>query len=665
MCGIGGSIFADLRPTLRQKYYYALIGKNAISTSHMSQRHQQVAEEAKWFFFNGGPGAPRYGDDPTKHAVNHDSEAFVREVLQNANDQGLDNGKPVEVTFRFVTLTGEDKQKFLESLGWRDELGPRIREVASTDQGRGYEGVVKRINDLKNPLRLLLVEDRNTTGLTGDWDEDSNYAALVRDELFSSKQEDTAGGSYGLGKSVLWTFSGASTVVFNSYLAEGERKDHSPRLIARSKLPTHEHGSATYQGAGWLCQPTVTDDGMRPESLWGSTAAKLSDRLNIDRPSVSGTTAMVVDYRDPTRDERPDVKELAEQFVEASVKYFWPAIDRGDLEVTVETEDATIEADLDSVPAIRPFVECYAARFDERDSLKSPGDVAGLDIPVDVPPRADGTETPNGTVRLASRLASPADDDTYLNTVALFRGSGMVVKYYDQNRVAYGDRNFHAVLAAGEARSEDQSSDSDREIDRFLRFAEPPEHDEWESTENLREQYQRGFRKALDDMFGTMRDGLRHLISKNATGETLSDNVRKRFPIHGTGSPRSTSSPAEPAFEIQSSSGFKDGYWTFSGRLEVLEDEFEEWEVEITLTRVGEDGSKSDNVPVESLKVEVGEATIEIEDGVGKLLVSESVEVQFEGRSTKASNTDPLSGEIGETQLEIRARMETTEDDNS
>jgi len=94
----------------------------------------------------------------------------------------------------------------------------------------------------------------------------------------------------------------------------------------------------------------------------------------------------------------------------------------------------------------------------------------------------------------------------------------MVVKYYDQSRVAYGDRNFFGVLAAGEGRSKETPSDSDREIDRFLRFSEPPEHDEWESTENLREQYQRGFRTALDDMFGTLRDGLRHLISKGSNG---------------------------------------------------------------------------------------------------------------------------------------------------
>lgn len=621
-----------------------------------------MKDEAEWFFFSGGPGAPRYGDDPTKHAVDHDTEAFVREVLQNANDQGLDNGDPVEVTFRFIALSGEEKESFLESLGWKDGLGTRIRSVASSERGRRYEEVLERIDDPEAELRLLVVEDRNTTGLTGDWDEDSNYAALVRDELYSSKQDDTAGGSYGLGKSVLWTFSGASTVVFNSYLNQGPRADESPRVIARSKLPTHEIAGddATYQGAGWLCRPSETSDGVRPESIWGEEASKLASNLQVDRPSESGTSAMVVEYRDPTRDERPDVDELAQEFVEASVKYFWPAIERGDLRVTVETEEEAIEADVDSVPAIRPFVECYKSRFSGSDSLDNPGDVAGLDIPVSLPPRADDTETPDGTVRLSARLASPADDDTYLNSVALFRGAGMVIKYYDQSRVAYGDRNFHGVLAAGEARPDGPVTESDREVDRFLRFSEPPEHDEWESTENLREQYKRGFRTALDDMFETMRDGLRHLISKKASSDTLSDNVLDRFPIHGTGSPRSTTSQPEPAFDIQSTSRFTADHWFFSGQIEVTLDEFEEWTAEISLTRVGEDGSRIQEIPIEEVDVADGQTNVQYDDGTALLRADADVrKLQFKGKSAQTRDGDTRNRGVGETQLEIRAELET------
>ncbi len=630
---------------------------------------QNITTDSEWFFFSGGPGAPRYGDDPTKHALDHDTETFVREVLQNANDQKIDDESSVDVTFRFVTLSGTERRDFLDALQWEDGLRYRLEAIAGSDRGRGYEQLLNQIKDPDEELRLLIVEDGNTTGLTGGWDDDSNYAALVRDELYSSKQDDTAGGSYGLGKSVLWTFSGASTVIFNSHPVATDGETLSQRLIGRTKLPTHELAGdeRTYQGAGWLCQPRRTDDGVRPEALTGDTAAKLATELNITRPAVSGTSAMVIDFRDPTRETRPDLEAVATEFVEAAVKYFWPAIYRGDLTVSVETSDETIAAEVDSVPAISPFVECFERRFDdETRTLTTPGDVVGLDIPMNIPPRADGTETPDGTVRLASRLASPADNDTYLNRVALFRGSGMVVKYLDQSRVAFGDRNFHGILACGEARTDDKPTASDREIDRFLRFAEPPDHDEWESTENLREEYQRGFRMAIDDMFGTVRDGLRHLVAQSDASESiLSEQVLKRFPIHGRGQPR-TEKKQVRVFEFDSNCRFDGDRWQFDGRISPLVDEYEGWSAEVALTGIGEDGSSYDAVPIESIKVDEDGLMSTITDGEAQISVGGDIgELRFEGHSNEIGNHDVLSGAVGETQLEIRAELRTTEGDET
>lgn len=628
----------------------------------MTASKEVIESPGDWFFFSGGPGAPRYGDDPTKHAVDHDTESFVREVVQNANDQRLNNDEPVEVRFRFITLTGDERDEFLRALGWGSRLRDQIQQVAERDTGRGYDRFLKRIEDPDAELRLLVVEDRNTTGLTGQWNEDSNYAALVRDELYSSKQDDTAGGSYGLGKSVLWTFSGASTVLFNSHPIDTSEDVTPPRCIGRTKLPTHELGGVTYQGAGWLCDPHKTKEGPRPKSLWNKEAEELADRLNLSRPSVSGTSAMVVGYRDPTRDARPDVEELADQFEEAAVKYFWPAIYREDLRVVVETDDEERKADVQSVPEIRPFVECFERRHEEGSVLSEPDDVAGLDIPMSVPPRADGTETPDGSVRLAARLASPADDDTYLNNIAMFRGAGMVVKYYDQSRVAFGDRNFHGVLAAGEARSEERPTEADLEVDRFLRSSEPPEHDEWTSTENLREQYKRGFRTALDDMFETTRDGLRHLISRNdGSADALSDKVLKRFPIHEERMRgRSAPSPSS-VFEIDSNSEYDNGRWRFGGQIEPLEDEFEDWTAKISMQEIGEDGATSEQVPIDTVRVSSDEATVDYEDGVARVVAgSDESLLQFEGESQPVEDESASQVTVGETRLEIRAELRTS-----
>lgn len=624
----------------------------------MTTSRNMIENTGSWFFFSGGPGAPRYGDDPTKHAVDHDTESFVREVIQNANDQRLDNDDPVEVRFRFITLTGKERSEFLDALGWNSQLGDQLRAVADRDTGKGYDRFLERMEDEDAELRLLVVEDRNTTGLTGRWDEDSNYAALVRDELYSSKQDDTAGGSYGLGKSVLWTFSGASTVLFNSHPVDRPNDVSLPRFIGRTKLPTHELDDVTYQGAGWLCDPRETDEGPRPKSLWGSKARAIAEQLNLSRPDTSGTSAMVVGFRDPTRDDRPEIDELAEQFEEAAVKYFWPAMYQGDLRVIVETPEDEYKADVEGVPAIRPFVECFKQRQEESNALNEPGDVAGLDIPLEIPPRADGTETPNGTVRLAARLASPVDDDTYLNRIAMFRGSGMVVKYYNQSRVAFGDRDFHGVLAAGEARSEGRTTEADLEVDRFLRFSEPPEHNDWISTENLREQYKQGFRKALDAMFDTTRDGLRHLISRSdGTSDALSDKVLKRFPIYEERTRRRSTPSQKSVFEIDSTSEFDDDRWRFEGQIEPLVDEFDEWSAEISMQGVGEDGSTFDLVPIEEVDVSSDGPTVEYEDGTARIIAEDASLLQFKGESRPVKSGQMSTVTVGETRIEIRAEV--------
>lgn len=626
-----------------------------------------VLNDVGWFFFSGGPGAPRYGDDPTKHAVDHDTETFVREVLQNANDQRLNNGDPVRVTFKFRSLSGADRDTFLETLRWHDGLGDRLQAVTDVDRGRGYDGLLGRLSDPDAELRLLVIEDQNTTGLTGGWDEDSNYAALVRDELYSSKQNERAGGSYGLGKSVLWTFSGASTVVFNSRLAGGVQElSGRDRLIARTKLPTHQlsDDNHSYQGAGWLCRSVETNDGTRPESLWGDEARAVADDLHLRRPSEPGTSIMVVDYRDPTRDQQPELTELADEFVDAAVKYFWPAMYRGDLEVGVRVDDKAWDADIREVPEVQPFVECFESRYNYDEALENSGDVAGLDIPVSLPPRADGTATPDGSVRLAARLASPADDDTLLNKVALFRGSGMILKYLDQSRVAFGDRNFHAVLACGEANDFQRVSDGDREVERFLRYAEPPEHDDWRSTENLREQYQRGFRTALDEMFDTARDGLRHLIAQtDGRGEILTERVRKRFPIHG-GQARTRSMPSpSAAFDIQTASGFDGDRWWFDGRIAPTDDDFEGWTAEVSLTGVGEDGSRYGDIPIASIEADHSDVITSREDSIATITAGFGADqVEFRGESERVGDGNIRSGQVGETQLEIRAELRTEEE---
>ncbi|MFC7257167.1 hypothetical protein [Haloplanus litoreus] len=215
-----------------------------------------------WGFSRANRRGEWSGGDPTKYALDKEISVFTREVLQNANDQGPEDDGPVEVSFQLTPLTGSDLAEFKEAIDW-DELYTHLDTVADMDKGHGYRRYLNRIEE-EDELLLLTIEDRNTTGLIGsDDDESSNFRALVRDVLFSSKpDEGTSGGSYGLGKAVLWAFSGVSTVIFNSHLNEDPDDFNSPRLIARTRLPTHrsEDGDTIYQGPGWFGHFDEDDD---------------------------------------------------------------------------------------------------------------------------------------------------------------------------------------------------------------------------------------------------------------------------------------------------------------------------------------------------------------------------------------------------------------------
>lgn len=712
-----------------------LVNADTLATEPRDSFLEVLMMSSEWFFHRGGPGAPRYGGDPTKHAVDHDTTTFVREVLQNSNDQAREDvDEPVEVRFRFASLRGEDLRRFLEALRW-GRLRRHLGAVAATDRGRNFGRLLSRLDRVTghgsdpNPdsdvdsdpskteaepeLRVLVVEDRNTTGLEGSWEDDgSNYAALVRDELYSNKEDDAAGGTYGLGKSVLWTFSSASTVIFNSVVRDGDDSDDGQsdgrpvhrlaadpddretgtpgdkerRLIARTKLPTHrlDADGPDYQGAGWLGGVRETEDGRRPESIRGPAVRTVANKLGIERhdPETTGTSAMVVGFRDPTTDGRAALDRLADEFVDTATRYFWPAIHRGDLRVVVETPDETREADPSSHREVQPFVECYDRRFED-DEIDVPGDVATRSIDIDLPDLRDGVPTEDDTSLLLSvRLAGPTTTRENRNCVALFRGAGMVVDYEDESRIAPRDREFHAILAAGEARTDGYSRRPDRDVEQFLRRAEPPTHDEWDSTEQLREEYQRGYKRAIDDAFDGVREALRDILADDiGTADELPDSVHRAFPLHGRGPGHETPDSSEPQFLIDGEATFVGDRWEVRGSITPEVDEH--WAATVSLAAVGEDGRTVDPVPIADLRLggnrtdrqstdstavsRTGDvrdgrhvrATVDdAETGTARIEAdSEAGIVEFEGVSELVRSSSLPHGGVGQVRLVIEAEV--------
>jgi hypothetical protein len=549
--------------------------------------------------------------------------SFVREVVQNANDQRT--GAP-EVHFKFIELADDKLDRFLDAVSWRT-LEPHLRAAATTKGGRHLRAFLDDFDERRR-LVMLVVEDRNTVGLTGDeLHGDSHFRALCKDTLFSHKQTDRAGGSYGLGKSVLWTFSGLSMVLFNSNLSVEGLGQQSPRLFGRVELPTHEVTGApmrrrlAYSGSGWFGRRVKDDDGERAESVWAARAEELAAALGLRRREESGTSIAIIGFRDPAADTERSTEDLAKDIAAAIERDFWPSMVMPGEPLTVwmvAGKARPLLPDRD-VTLTRPFVDAFRGRGSAKDSLESVGDVVVREIELDVPARTDGTSAVKGRVRLCVRLFAEDDQGTHplAGHVAWFRGPGMIIWYADKRRLALGARPFHAVVACGMARAPEAPTEDDLAVERFLRAAEPPGHDSWESTAALKADYKRGYAKALEQLQRRVDEELKKIVvAQPRSGRQGPDRLRRMFPLGQRGG----GGAGSVAFHVRNLvARLETGRWRFRGEIRPAV-AIDAWECSLRLTESGEDGSELRAIAIERMETNAP-AEVEVVDGRAVLRV--------------------------------------------
>jgi hypothetical protein len=605
---------------------------------------------AEWIFDALPPSGARRGGDPAEHALTRNLDTFVREVVQNANDQRIGDPAP-EVSFRFNELTGEKLEAFLGKLSW-STLEPHLRAAARTHGGRAMGRFLEEL-DRTQRLLTLTIEDRHTVGLTGDESaEDSHFRALCKDTLYSHKRLQASGGSYGLGKSVLWAFSGLSTVLFNSVLQEHPTGRKSPRLIGRTELPSHRRGKRWFSGSGWFGQSVYAEGGLRAESIWHLNAAIEARELYLERHKrATGTSILLAGFRDPAIESEMSVASLDERILKAAARWFWPAVELKNPGLCIRAGER--DANAEDIAALRPFVECWRGRTSRRTELEQPGDVVSRSIPVELPARRDQGTSVRGEVLLVVRLAAEDHDLELTGHVALFRGPGMVIKYWDRTGIAQGMRPFHAILATGQARDPGAPTDADREIERFLRDAEPPGHDDWLSTPALKESWKPGYAKALEQLRDRVSRELRELLMPRPSyGARGPERLQRRFPIGKRGGREAEPSAFRFADLNASFGGLR---WRFSGTVRPARRSERPWEASVSLRELGDGGQALELLGIAAITLQTEGATATIERGVARIQApAGAVAVTFQGTSCPIEAVDGTPCEVA---LEVGSRI--------
>jgi RNA polymerase primary sigma factor len=484
---------------------------------------------------------------------------LVRESAQNSLDAGLGS---VTMRYTLIELTPGSSQRvqFLEALGYT-ELRPHLSGAARVADKKQVGVRLKRgirvVDSNTEILRLLRIEDFGAKGLSGDESGQSPFAALVRNVMDSRKNNQTAGGSYGLGSRTLWASSAILTVLFSSVIHEDE--DQGIRTIGKADLPFHRFEDPAlcaeeFRGPGFLGQPTAEQ---HAHSFYRTAADTTLQRLFLTRSlppgedRASGTTALIVAFNEASANRQTGT-DITKALAREVAKNFWPAMLKQQLTVHVEHQ---IDGAIASSEVVNPdeFVPSFTDAFRKHleghvvAALEGIGDTVSLPIRITVPATRLGggvePEHPEVTAecRLVVRLADPASSDNeLLNSVGFTRGRGMITKYVTRRGFSVGARPYHAVLLAGTI------LDGGAELsaaETFLRWTEPPSHDDWTAKNNtdVYERYAHGLGVKLAEFNDAVFTALQACIAapprESSEGpEILRDSFQLRKKLVGRSS---------------------------------------------------------------------------------------------------------------------------------
>lgn len=262
----------------------------------------------KWTFAKNDGGRDAGFHDAGVETFRGDFDRYLaRELIQNSLDARFDPNKPVHVKFELLDLETAKLPDFATltvtfarcAEYWQHSVKPRIFFEQAEALAR------------KPKIKALRIRDFNTTGVAGgDLERSKNWYNLVRCAGSSSKGGGE-GGSFGIGKNAPFAASLLRTVFYSTLNTDDEHVFQGVATLASHSLPD----GATAQPVGFLGDE-------RGQSM--------RSRNEIPKPFVRDEPGL-----DVTALGFPLETDWEHGLVYSVLENFWPAIDFGDLEVTV------------------------------------------------------------------------------------------------------------------------------------------------------------------------------------------------------------------------------------------------------------------------------------------------------------------------------------------
>ena len=374
----------------------------------------------KWVFAkNDGGREGGFHDAGVETFKGNFDRYLARELIQNSLDARLDPNKPVHVKFHTEDLKPSE---FPDSKGLRLTFDRCAEYWSHQKKPRMFfENAAELIGARSIPV--LRVGDYNTTGVLGsDEDRKENWYNLIRSAGSSSKT-GSEGGSFGIGKNAPFAASKMRTVLYSTYNKDKEHIFQGVAMLVSHELPD-----------GTKLQPTGY--------LGGRGGSSIRDKGDIPVQFLRnkmGTDIIVVGF--------PKERNWQNDLVYSVLENFWPAIDLGDLEVTVGNQEIS-RKNLGELLISFSGQEDFTAHMYYKAFKESS--------------YAFQEKLPN--LKEVSLYLSTGDNELP-NRVAMVRATGMVV-FQKQFR---SNVRFCGVFICGNETG-----------NKLLREMEPPKHDIWD-----------------------------------------------------------------------------------------------------------------------------------------------------------------------------------------
>jgi hypothetical protein len=272
-----------------------------------------------------------------------DVSALVRESIQNSLDARLDDSQPVRVVFTLGQKTsGSGHARYFGGLqGHLDAVFGKDKAV-----------------NLDSAMNYLLVEDFNTTGLTGASNKsevplgtkpsDSSYIFFIHIEGEGSKG-DGKRGKWGVGKIVFPRMSAAkSFFAFSTRSAENAPDGKKTICIGQSILKFHNFNNERVQPDGWF--GTSSDELFEP--LDDDSTKEFANFWNLTRVHETGLSIVV-----PYVNESVTQNEIRD----AIVRQYFVAILDGTLVCEINSNEGNLLLDKQGLISAAPKIEMTKA----------------------------------------------------------------------------------------------------------------------------------------------------------------------------------------------------------------------------------------------------------------------------------------------------------------